>query len=93
MPAVQRKGDPNGAGGIITGGDSSVLVNGRPIATPGLGVTPHPPCGPKAPQHCFARTTGGSSSVFVNRKPVLLTGNKDTCSHARSAGSSNVSAR
>lgn len=90
MPAVQRKGDPNGAGGIITSGDNSVLVNGRPIATPNLSVTPHPPCGPRAPQHCVARTTGGSRSVRVNGKPVLMTGDKDTCSHSRSGGSPNV---
>ena len=90
MPAVQRKGDPNGAGGIITGGDNSVLINGRPIAAPGLTVTPHPNCGPKGPQHCAARTSGGSRSVFVNGKPVLVTGNKDTCGHSRSSGSPNV---
>lgn len=92
MPSVQRKGDFNGAGGIVTGGDSSVLVNGRPVATPGLSVTPHPPCGPKAPQHCVAVTTGGSGTVRVNGKRVLLTGNKDTCGHSRSGGSPNVRA-
>lgn len=91
MPAVQRKGDANGAGGIITSGDSSVLINGRPAATPGLLVTPHPPC-PKPATHCVALTTTGSRSVRVNGKPLLLTGNKDTCGHSRSGGSPNVRA-
>lgn len=92
MPAVQRKGDPNGGGGIVTGGVSSVLINGRPAATPGSSVTPHPPCSPKRPMHCIARTTGGSKSVRVEGKPLLLTGNRDTCGHSRSGGSNNVKA-
>ena len=94
MPAVQRQGDANGAGGVITSGVSSVLVNGRPIATVGLGVSPHPCCGRKGcpPVHCFARTSGGSSSVRVNGRPVSLTGNSDTCGHGRSGGSPNVKA-
>lgn len=92
MSAVQRKGDANGAGGIVTGGVGSVLVNGRPVATPGLSVTPHPPCSPKNPIHCVARTTGGSSSVRAEGRPILLTGNKDTCGHSRAGGSPNVRA-
>lgn len=94
MPAVQRQGDPNGAGGVITGGVSSVLINGRPAATVGLRVTPHPCCGKKGcpPVHCAASTSGGSSSVRVNGRPISLTGNSDTCGHSRSGGSPNVRA-
>lgn len=92
MPAVQRQGDANSRGGIVTSGDNSVLVNGRPIATPGTSVTPHPPCSKKAPQHCIAKTGGGSGSVRVNGKPVLLTGNKDSCGDSRAGGSPNVRA-
>lgn len=94
MPAVQRQGDANGAGGVIRSGVGSVLVNGRPIATIGLGVTPHPCCGVRGcpPVHCNAKTTGGSRTVRVNGRPVALTGNKDSCGHARSGGSSNVKA-
>ena len=91
MPAVQRKGDANSGGGLITSGISSVLVNGRPIATVGMGVTPHPPC-PKNKLHCAALTTGGSASVRVNGRPVSLASNKDTCGHSRSGGSPNVRA-
>jgi hypothetical protein len=31
MPAVQRQGDSNSAGGAATGGVASVRVNGRPV--------------------------------------------------------------
>jgi uncharacterized Zn-binding protein involved in type VI secretion len=91
MPAAQRKGDFNSKGGIVTSGDSSVLINGRPAALPGSVVTPHPPC-PKSKLHCIAATKGGAKSVRVNGKPLLLTGNKDTCGDARAGGSPNVKA-
>ena len=85
---AQRKGDSNLGGGLITKGDNSVLINGRPAASPGSLVTPHPPCGRRAPQHCAAVTRGGSKSVLVNGKPLLTSGDKDGCSHGRSAGGS-----
>ena len=88
---AQRKGDPNQGGGLITQGDNSVLINGRPAASPNISVTPHPPCGRRAPQHCAAVTRGGSKSVFVNKKPLLTSGDKDTCAHGRGvSGSKNV---
>lgn len=92
MPAAQRRGDANSAGGVIQGGQTSVLINGRPAATPGLSVSPHIPCSPKARAHCIAKTAGGARTVRVNGKPLILTGNKDTCGHARAGGSPNVRA-
>lgn len=92
MPAVQRQGDADAAGGVVQGGESSVRINGRPAATPGLPVTPHPPCSRKNPSHCNAKTTMGSRTVKVNGKPLLLTGDKDTCGHARVGGSPDVNA-
>jgi uncharacterized Zn-binding protein involved in type VI secretion len=90
MSSVQRKGDANSAGGVITNGDKSVLVNGRPIATIGLLVSPHPPC-PKGASHCAAKTSVSvARSVRVNNKPVSATGDKDTCGHPRSTGSRDV---
>jgi len=87
---AQRQGDPNIAGGLITNGEKSVLINGRPAATPMTRVTPHPPC-PAKKIHCSATTIGGSKSVFVNKKPLLTSGDKDTCSHGRAtSGSKNV---
>ena len=92
MPGkAQRQGDPNQGGGLIKSGDKSVLINGRPAASPGSSVTPHPPCSPKNRKHCTAVTTGGSRSVFVNKKPLLASSDKDTCDHGRAmSGSKNV---
>lgn len=92
MPAVQRQGDANAAGGVAQGGASSVLVNGRPVMIPGMSVTPHPCCGRRGcpPIHCSATTAGGSSSVLVEGKPVILTGDADTCGHVRAGGSTDV---
>lgn len=92
MPAVQRRGDANTAGGVAQGGASSVLVNGRPIMVPGQSVTPHPCCGRKGcPRiHCHATTAGGSGTVFAEGKPVIFTGNADTCGHPRAGGSGDV---
>lgn len=88
---AQRQGDPNMGGGLIKNGDKSVLINGRPAAYPVIPVTPHPPCGPRAPQHCSAVTKGGSRSVFINGKPLLTSGDSDTCAHGRAmSGSKDV---
>ena len=89
MPGkAQRRGDPNAGGGLITRGDNSVLINGRPAAIPGTRVTPHPPCGPRNPIHCIATTRGGSNSVQVNGRPLLISSDKDTCNHGRSSSGS-----
>ena len=92
MPAVQRVGDQNNAGGVILDGDSSVLVNGRPVAVRGSAVSPHPCCGHKGcpPTHCNAKTQAENSTILVNGKPVILTGDKDTCTHSRTGGSPDV---
>jgi uncharacterized Zn-binding protein involved in type VI secretion len=92
MPAVQRVGDQNNAGGVILDGDSTVLINGRAVAVRGSAVSPHPCCGHKGcpPTHCNAKTQNENSSVLVNGKPIIVTGDKDTCGHARAGGSSDV---
>ena len=64
---VMRLGDPNVAGGIILTGEFSVRANGRPVATIGATVTPHPPC-PKIPTHCKASTTINQFTVKKMRK-------------------------
>jgi uncharacterized Zn-binding protein involved in type VI secretion len=93
MPAVQRQGDPNSAGGINTSGVASVRVNGRPVVVPGISVTPHPCCGQDGcGVHCSAITTGGSGSVRVGGRPVIRNGDSDTCGHPRTAGSASVRA-
>jgi uncharacterized Zn-binding protein involved in type VI secretion len=88
---AQRQGDANAAGGVVKGGESSVRINGRPAATLGLPVSPHLPC-PLKTSHCTAKTSMGAQTVRVNGKPLILTGNKDTCDHARVGGSPDVRA-
>lgn len=93
MPgSVQRIGDPNVVGGIILTGVPTVLVNGRPIATIGARVSPHPCCGAKGcpPTHCAAITTSTNYSVLVNGRPVVTAGDVDTCGHPRGIGSTDV---
>jgi uncharacterized Zn-binding protein involved in type VI secretion len=93
MPgSVQRVGDRNVVGGIILAGDPTVLVNGRPVATLGARVTPHPCCGAKGcpPIHCAASTTSTNFTVLVGGKPIVTTGDVDTCGHPRSTGSFDV---
>lgn len=89
MAAVQRKGDKNSAGGVITRGISSVKVDGLPIAVEGLAVTCHEP-GPRDQKHATARTANGISTVKVEGKPVVVTGKPDTCGHPRVGGSKTV---
>jgi uncharacterized Zn-binding protein involved in type VI secretion len=92
MPAVQRQGDANSAGGVATSGVSSVRVNGRAVVVPGISVTPHPCCGRKGCAiHCAAVTTGGSGTVRAGGKPVIRTSaDADSCGHARAGGSPDV---
>lgn len=92
MPAVQRQGDANSAGGVATSGVPTVRVNGRPVVVPGISVTPHPCCGaPGCGPHCSAVTIGGSGTVRAGGKPVIRTGtDSDTCGHPRAGGSPDV---
>lgn len=90
MGRVCRLGDPNNGGGLLLRSDSSVLVNGRPVALHVSPVTPHPPCSPKKFMHCIPFTTTGSSSVKVGGSAVVLAGGSDTCTHGRTVGSTDV---
>ena len=87
MPAVQRQGDSDSGGGVVTSGIGSVRTNGKPTAVIGLSVSKH---GKKA--HSGPQTAGGVSTVRVAGKPISVTGNADTCGHTRTGGSSNVRA-
>lgn len=90
MPAVQRSGDANSAGGVAQSTIKTVLVNGRPVLVGSVRVSPHPPCNPKNPTHCFASTVPKSVSVLAEGQPIILTGFADTCGHPRAGGSPNV---
>jgi len=92
MPAIQRQGDANSAGGVATGGEPSVRVNGKAVVVSNISVTPHH-CGGKKPcsRHRYAKTLGGSSTVRVAGKPVVrATVDIDTCGHPRTGGSPDV---
>lgn len=94
MPAVQRQGDANSAGGVAVSGFGSVRVNGRPIVVVGISVSAHPCCGRKGcpPSHCSAKTQGGSGTVRAGGLPVIRTGDTDSCGHPRVGGSGDVRA-
>jgi uncharacterized Zn-binding protein involved in type VI secretion len=89
---VCRIGDKNSAGGVILTGDPTVLVNGRPVATLGALVSPHPCCGAEGcpPIHCAAKTTSKTPTVLVGGKPICTLGDLDTCTHVRVGGSFDV---
>lgn len=90
MPAVQRVGDKNSAGGEIQQGDSSILVNGIPIAINNSPVSSHAPFGKPHPPHQAARTRATQTTIDANGKQIIVTGDIDTCGHARVGGSPNV---
>ena len=92
MPAVQRVGDQDSAGGVIQNGDNTVLVNGRAVAIQGASVSSHPCCGQRGcpPTHCNAKTQANNSTVLINGVPAVLSSDVDTCGHPRSGGSPDV---
>jgi uncharacterized Zn-binding protein involved in type VI secretion len=92
MPAVQRDGDANGAGGVVSGGVASVRVNGNPVTVNGNPVSSHAPFGRPHPPHQAATTTGGSGTVKAGGIGIITTGCTDTCGHSRAGGSTNVRA-
>ena len=90
MPGAVRIGDVNQAGGAVTQGAMTVIINGRPVCTHTSKVTPHPCCGPDCPDCCSASTTTGSSTVIAGGRPVVYKGVPDTCGHKRKTCSPNV---
>jgi uncharacterized Zn-binding protein involved in type VI secretion len=70
--------------GIILGGISNVLVNGKPIAVMGDLVTAH-----DAAPHDVATMIAGSNQVFAGGKLVVKAGDLATCAHP-ATGSTNV---
>jgi len=91
MPAIQRVGDANTAGGIAQIGVASVQVNGRAVIVVGNPVTPHPCCGRRGCAiHCSATTTNGSGTVRAGGIAIVYTGSADTCGHPRAGGSPDI---
>ena len=85
MPAIQKKGDSNSGGGVITGtSNSSVYADGRLVATSGDNISSHSCCGvaPPCAPHCAAVVVA-SSSVIVEGIPASKRGDSDSCGHSR----------
>jgi hypothetical protein len=82
-----RLGDTNVAGGAVTaaGCDTSVTVNGRPIALALGAVTAHAKHGPTMTQLV-------PTGITVNGKPVAVWPSVDFCGDARTTGSIDVTA-
>lgn len=88
MPAAQRVGDANSAGGVITASaQGSVYVNGILVSVDGSGVSPHVPF--IAP-HIGTVTSSGSSTVKAEGIAINRDGDADSCGHPRVGGSGNV---
>ena len=86
MPGlVCRLGDKNSAGGVIIVGDTTVLVNNRPVSVLGSSVSPHGPA-----IHSASRATSTNPTVIVNGIPITTLGDIDICGHPRIEGSPNV---
>ena len=88
MPAAQRNGDANSAGGVINSvPQSTVKCNSQLLAVDGSKGTGH---GIGIHAAGAWETANGSSTVKANSIPVNRTGDVDTCTHARVGGSGNV---
>jgi len=83
MPGVSRK-TTDTAGGTITGGSSTVLVNGQGVVRLGDTVQSH-----GIGAHAGATMTGASGTVKVNSIRVVRAGDAASCGHT-ATGSSNV---
>jgi uncharacterized Zn-binding protein involved in type VI secretion len=90
MPAVQRDGDSNSAGGVVSGGAASVRVNGKPVTLEGNPVSSHAPWGRPHPPHDHATTTDASPTVFADGEPVLRIGSGTSCGHSIAEGSGDI---
>ena len=88
MPAAQRNGDANSAGGVINSvPQSNVKCNGELLAVDGSKGTGH---GIGFHAAGAWKTANGSSTVNAGGLPVNRTGDNDDCLHARVGGSDNV---
>jgi uncharacterized Zn-binding protein involved in type VI secretion len=91
MAGVARVGDILGKGGLLTAPFSpDVTVNGRPVALLGAVYTPHPPCSPKFPLHCFGTTFAIPSGVTVNGLPPIVKGSIGLCGDTVKTASDDV---
>lgn len=82
MKKTVREGDANNAGGIVTRGVSSFIIDNKKVSVDGSPVSNHPR------RHVGKRTANGNKSFMIENKPVNTVGNADSCGHTRAQGSS-----
>jgi uncharacterized Zn-binding protein involved in type VI secretion len=87
MPGVQRQGDSNVRGGVISSGDASVRVNGVPVAVQGSPITPY-----NIGKNRINAVTTGSSSVRANGRPLTLSTSPDSAGTPMTGSGTNVTA-
>ena len=88
MAAVQRNGDANTCGGIISStAQSTVYANDKLISVNGSTVTTH---GIYPNVHAGVTTANGSSTVFAGGIAINRTDDVDSCTHTRTGGSGDV---
>jgi len=88
MAAVQRNGDANTGGGIISStAQSTVYANDKLISVNGSTVTTH---GIYPNVHAGVTTANGSSTVFAGGIAINRTDDVDSCAHTRTGGSGDV---
>ena len=75
--AAQSQASP-GTPGVVTGGSSNTMVNGKPVARVGDGTSNGGP------------VVEGSPNVFINGKPAAIMGGSTGCGGVVVGGSSNV---
>ena len=86
MPKIARFMDMVGSGVIQNTKVTSVIVEGRPVATLGDMVSAHG----EAPHISAFLTIGCSASVVAEGQPVAMVGTKASCMHSVNRGSFTV---
>jgi uncharacterized Zn-binding protein involved in type VI secretion len=89
MPGIARVGIDNVNGGEFLNGNSTVLCNGKPIATLESRISAHSCCGTGCIQHCAATMVSASKTVMVGGILVCRAGDVASCGDV-ATGSSNV---
>jgi len=85
--SIQRVGDVNSGGGVITNTpQSTVTIAGIPIALTGSTGTGHG----TGIHAAGAWQCVGTSNITINGINVIITGDIDTCGHVRLDGGSKV---
>ena len=84
---IVRVGDINSGGGKVLSGETSVTLNGLPVAVDGSPVSCHTN---NKGEHVHAHCVASENSITVKGKRIIFVGDKDSCGHVRVQGSPDV---